>query len=44
MIVIYFKANNQFIQALKGFPELEERDNKLHFKGGKVIINDTDKK
>lgn len=43
MIVLYFRANNQFIQAIKGFPELEERDNKLYFKDGKVILNDLTK-
>lgn len=40
MIVLYLKANDQFIQAIPGFPEIEERDNKLYFKGGKVILND----
>lgn len=40
MIVLYLKGNNQFLQAIKGFPEIEERDNKLYFKGGKVILND----
>jgi len=43
MIVLYLKSNNQFLQAIKGFPEVEERDNRLYFKDGKVIINDLTK-
>jgi len=43
MIVLYLKENNLFLQAIKGFPEVEERDNKLYFKGGKVIVNDLTK-
>jgi len=28
MIVLYLKENNQFLQAIKGFPEVKEKDNK----------------
>ena len=43
MIVIYLKADNQFLQAIKGFPKVEEIGNKLYFKDGKVLINDLTK-
>ena len=43
MIVLYLKDNNQFLQAIKGFPEVMEVDNKLCFTNGTVIINDLTK-
>lgn len=43
MIVLYLKHNNQFLQTIKGFPEVKEEGNKLLFAGGKVIINDLTK-
>ena len=43
MIVLYLKENNQFLQAIKGFPEIKEEGNKLLFADGKVIINDLTK-
>lgn len=39
MIVLYQKHNNEFVSMISGLPELEESDNKLYLKGGKVIIN-----
>jgi len=43
MIVLYLKHNNQFMQAIPGFPEIKEEGNKLCFANGKVIINDLSK-
>lgn len=43
MIVLYLKDTNQFLQAIKGFPEVKEEGNKLLFADGKVIINDLSK-
>lgn len=43
MIVLYLKSNNQFLQAIKGFPEVKEMGNRLCFANGKVIINDLTK-
>lgn len=42
MIVLYLKHNNQFLQAVRGFPQLTEQNNKLYM-GGKVAINDLTK-
>jgi len=46
MIVLYLKNNNQFLQAVKGFPELKEGANKLYIEVNgvwKVAINDLTK-
>lgn len=39
MIVLYLKENNQFLQAIMGFPEVEELDGKLYMDDD-VIVND----
>lgn len=43
MIVLYLKPNNQFLQAIKGFPEVKEEGGRLLFMDGTVIINDLTK-
>ena len=43
MIVLYLKENNQFLQAIPGFPEVREENNKLLFANDRVIINDLTK-
>lgn len=43
MIVLYLKDSNQFLQAIKGFPEIKEEGNKLLLADGTVIINDLSK-
>lgn len=43
MIILYLKSNNLFLQAIKGFPEVKEENNKLLFPNGIVIINDLTK-
>lgn len=43
MIILYLKETNQFLQAIKGFPEVKEEGNKLLFLDGGVIINDLTK-
>ena len=43
MIVLYLKHNNQFLQAIRGFPKVKEEGNKLLFTDGGVIINDLTK-
>jgi len=43
MIILYLKSNNQFLQAIMGFPKVKEETSKLLFANGKVIINDLTK-
>ena len=43
MIILYLKSNNQFLQAIMGFPKVKEENSKLLFANGKVIINDLTK-
>lgn len=42
MIVLYLKEGNQFLQAIKGFPKVTEKDNKLYI-GGNIALNDLTK-
>lgn len=46
MIVLYLKSNGQFLQAIPGFPQSKEEDNKLLMKIGgywRPVINDLTK-
>lgn len=43
MIILYLKINNQYIMKIDGFPEVEEKGNKLYLKDGRVILNDLTK-